>query len=55
MLRVLAICLAGFDEILTLQWGASRTGRPFNLVDLSTREEERSQIQFLLQIHTPIG
>jgi hypothetical protein len=40
MLHVFAICLAGFDEILTLQWGASRTGRPFNLVDLSTPEEE---------------
>src|SRR5690242_10827205 len=28
---VLATCLAGFDEILTLQWGASRTRRPFHL------------------------
>lgn len=41
MLFVLATCLAGFDEILTLQWGASLTGRPFHLVDLSTPEEER--------------
>ena len=55
MLHVFAICLAGFDEILTLQWGASRTGRPFHLVDLSTADEERSLIQFLVQIHTPIG
>ena len=50
MLHVFAICLAGFDEILTLQWGASRTGRPFHLVDLSTPVEERSQIQFPSQI-----
>jgi hypothetical protein len=55
MLHVFAICLAGFDEILTLQWGASRTGRPFHLADLSTADEERSLIQFLVQIHTPIG
>ena len=41
ILFVLATCLAGFDEILTLQWGASLTGRPFHLVDLSTPEEER--------------
>jgi hypothetical protein len=41
MLFVLATCLAGFDEILTLQWGASLTGRPFHLVDLSTPEAER--------------
>lgn len=54
MLFVLATCLAGFDEILTLQWGASRTGRPFRLVDLSTADAERSLIQFLVQIHTPI-
>jgi len=47
MLCVFAICLAGFDEILTLQWGASRTGRPFHLGDLSTPVEERSQIDFL--------
>src|SRR5689334_10452364 len=37
MLHVFAICLAGFEEILTLQWGVSRTGRPFHLVDLSIR------------------
>jgi len=41
MLFVLATCLAGFDEILTLQWGASLPGRPFHLEDLSTPEEER--------------
>src|SRR5690348_10487119 len=31
MLPAVATCLAGFDEILTLQWGASRTRRPFHL------------------------
>ena len=41
MLFVLATGLAGFDEILTLQWGASRTGRPFHSADLSTPEAER--------------
>jgi hypothetical protein len=54
ILSAFAICLAGFDEILTLQWGASRTGRPFHLGDLSTPEEERSLIQSLVQIRTPI-
>src|SRR6516164_6811356 len=33
---VVAICLAGFDEILTLQWGASQTGRPFPLETYGT-------------------
>src|SRR5437660_1208633 len=42
MLFVVATGLAGFDEILTLQSGASQMGRPFHLVDLSTLEEERS-------------
>ena len=40
MLFALATCLAGFDEILTLQRDASRTGRPFHLVHLATPEEE---------------
>ena len=47
IVHVFAICLAGFDEILTLEWGASSTGRPFHLVDLSTPEEEPFLIQFL--------
>jgi hypothetical protein len=34
MLLAVATCLAGFDEILTLQWGASQTGRPFHLENL---------------------
>ena len=50
IIHVFAICLAGFDEILTLEWGASSTGRPFHLVDLSTPEEEPFLIQFLVQI-----
>jgi hypothetical protein len=31
-----AMCVAGFDEILTLQWGASRIGRPFHLETYGT-------------------
>jgi hypothetical protein len=50
-----AICLAGFDEILTLEWGASPTGRLFHLVDLSTPEQEPFLIQFLVPIDTPTG
>ena len=41
MLFVLTACLAGFDEILTLQWGVSRTGRPFHFVELSAPKEVR--------------
>ena len=42
ILCVLATSLAGFDEILTLQSGAFRMGRPFHLVDLSTPEKKRA-------------
>jgi hypothetical protein len=48
MLSSVATCLAGFDEILTLQWGASRIRRPFHLETYGAMlEDERGFVKIL--------